>query len=202
MELRRPAARVAAIVLAVVLAGCGGNSAAPEGTPGGAAGSNRSPDGRVAADVEFAKQMIPHHAQALVLVDVSAERSKNPAIQQLGESIRAAQVPEIESLASMLERWGEEVPSTSRDHASAHGHGAADHGISSAAEVDRLRKARGTESDRMFLELMIRHHEGAVAMARTELAEGRDPAARELAERIVADQQREIEQMRALRARL
>lgn len=74
--------------------------------------------------------------------------------------------------------------------------------MASDDDLGDLEAARGPAFDRLFLELMIVHHEGAVHMARMEERAGRDPGALALAERIVRDQTAEIAEMRALLAPL
>jgi uncharacterized protein (DUF305 family) len=63
------------------------------------------------------------------------------------------------------------------------------------AQMQQLRQARGADFDRMFLQMMTAHHEGAVEMARTELAGGRNPEAKALAQKIIDEQQAEITTM-------
>lgn len=151
------------------------------------------------ADVTFATEMIQHHAQALVMVDMTQGRSLDPEFAQLTEEIRAAQTPEIELMADWLADWDEPVPETSRDHANAHG-GSGMHtgempGMMSQEELDGLEAAEGSAFESMWLTMMIEHHEGAVAMAEAEIEEGRFPEAVELAESIKSSQEAEIATM-------
>ena len=67
------------------------------------------------ADVEFASNMLQHHAQALSMVDLTRGRTLDPEVQQLAEQIRDAQAPEIEIFTDWLTDWDEEVPETVRD---------------------------------------------------------------------------------------
>jgi uncharacterized protein (DUF305 family) len=75
-------------------------------------------------------------------------------------------------------------------------------GMMSAADMDRLDDATGTDFDRMFLEMMILHHEGAIEMAEQELAEGKYQPTKDLAQAVITGQQAEIEAMNALVAGL
>ena len=87
------------------------------------------------------------------------------------------------------------------DHGSGHGsdHGGhAMEGMMSDADMTRLEAARGTAFDRLWLSMMIEHHEGAITMSRTELKDGEDADAQQLARDIVATQQREIARMKEL----
>lgn len=166
------------------------------------------------ADVAFATDMVPHHAQALSMVDLTVGRALSPDVAALAEQVRAAQAPEIEELVDLLQRWEQPVPETSRDHVNAGHEGDGDHGehpgagplpgheampgMASGEDMSALEAARGDDFERMWLELMAAHHEGAVEMARDELDAGEDAAALALAESIVESQERELEQIEAL----
>lgn len=186
----------------LLLAACGGD----RGGEDDAAGGSGDPSGHNAADVAFASEMIPHHAQALAMVDLTLGRDLSPEVATLAEEIRAAQTPEIEQLADWLVAWDEPVPETMRDHANAHapeGHGGAHAdmpGMASEEEMAELESARGEDFEELFLEMMIAHHEGAVEMAEREVAEGQYGPALDLAREIGGAQQVEIERMEALLA--
>ena len=118
----------------------------------------------------FASDMIPHHAQALVMVDLTLGRDLEPEVAELTEQIRAEQTPQIEQMADLLEDWGEPVPETSRDHANAHGEGRVEQdqdmpGMMSPEDMSALEETSGARFEDMWLEMMIEHHEGAVTMA-------------------------------------
>jgi uncharacterized protein (DUF305 family) len=146
------------------------------------------------ADVMFAQGMIPHHAQALEMAQLVQGREAGQEVTDLAAQIEAAQDPEIQLMTGWLEDWGEDVPDLATDH------GAMDHGMGmmTAEQMAALDDASGDGFDRMFLELMIEHHEGAIAMSQTELSEGANEEAKELAEEIIGAQQAEIDQMREL----
>lgn len=164
-------------------------------------------------DVAFATDMVQHHAQALSMVDLTRGRPLDPEVAALAEQVRDAQAPEIELMTDWLVDWDEEVPATMRDHSHA-GHG--DHsaaeameglegaggsdmpGMLTAEQLRELETASDAEFEDLWLESMIAHHEGAVAMAEEQAAEGTFRPAVELAEDVVAGQTAEIEQMRAL----
>lgn len=153
------------------------------------------------ADVDFATDMIQHHAQALSMVDLTVGRDLSPELTELAEQIRAAQGPQIELMVDWLNEWDQPVPETMRDHANAHGDGEMDidsdmPGMVSAEQLDALEAAHGQEFEQMFVEMMIEHHEGAIEMAGVEIADGEYPDAVALAEAIIATQQAEIDQMR------
>lgn len=212
------AATAAAAVL--VLGGCGDGESG--GTDAAPAAASTAPNGDVvnAADVTFATDMIPHHAQALVMVDLTLGRDLDPRVAQVMEEIRSAQGPEIETMADWLDSWGEPVPATSRDHANAHsddhgtGSGDGSHapdgsdqmapmpGMLSGEELDALEQARGAEFETMLLAMMIEHHRGAIEMARAEVEDGAFEPARDLAGEVARAQQREILTMEKLLDRL
>lgn len=154
-----------------------------------------SPAGPNAADVRFVERMIPHHRQALELTALVAGRSTDADLRTLAERIAAAQRAEITAMASWLRRLGRRVPD-------GHGHFGADAtpmpGMVTPEQLGRLRAARGAEFRRLFLELMIAHHRGAVAMAGEVLRGGQDRFVARLARSIADDQLIEIRRMRAM----
>jgi uncharacterized protein (DUF305 family) len=185
-----PSSRLTALAAAVLIAstGCGDDDA---GQPTGGGVPESAPYN--AADVGFATEMIPHHAEALSMVDLAVTRQVSPGLAAMTEQIRATQAPEIEELTSLLEEWGRPVPENPRDHANA-GHDGDGHGT----DLEGLEEERGAEFERAWLEMMIDHHGDAVAMAERESAEGEDADAVALAESIVAAQTAEIRQLERL----
>lgn len=188
MRLPRILAATAA-ALTLTIAGC----ASPD------AGSGR---GFNDADVDFAVDMIQHHAQALTMVDLTLGRDLDADVARLTEEIRAAQAPEIETMTEWLDDWDQPIPATSRDHANAHGDGdemdADMPGMMSAEEMTALEEAPDAEFQNLWLQMMIEHHEGAVNMATEQLDHGENEQAIALAEKIIAAQEKEIDTMQAL----
>lgn len=173
--------------------------------PDGDATSSTGSDSTAAfndADVNFAQLMIPHHEQAIEMAQMAQGRASNGEVLELAESIEAAQGPEIETLEGWLEAWGEEVTSGGMggmDHGDmGDDSGGAMSGMMDEEEMNGLMEASGADWDRMFLEMMIEHHEGAVEMAQVEVDQGENPDAVALAEKIISDQQAEIAQMQHL----
>jgi uncharacterized protein (DUF305 family) len=176
-------AATAAFATALFAAACGnGGDEDSATTPESAAQTAEFND----ADVLFAQMMIPHHEQAVDMADLADTRAGSE-VQALAEEIRAAQGPEIEQMETLLDAWGAEAESGT-DHSQMDG-------MLSEEQMTQLEDAEGEDFDTLFLEFMVLHHEGAVDMARTELADGVNPEARELAEEIIAAQEAEIEQM-------
>jgi uncharacterized protein (DUF305 family) len=164
-------------------------------------------------DVDFATAMIPHHAQALSMVDLTRGRKLSPPVQKLTEDIQAAQGPEIETMVDWLTGWDQPVPETMRDHVNAEdsggmgGHDMEDMEgetesdmpeMMTDEELSELDATQGKEFEDTWLEMMIEHHEGAIEMAKDEQAEGLFPPAVDLAESIETSQQAEIDHMREL----
>ncbi|GAA2912423.1 DUF305 domain-containing protein [Streptosporangium fragile] len=154
------------------------------------------------ADVAFAQMMIQHHRQAVEMADLAETRATNPEVGQLAAKIKEAQQPEIDTMAGWLSEWGEpETPSPSPTPSE----GMGDHGMPGMMAPEDMRKleaAKGAEFDRMFLQMMIAHHEGAIEMAKTEREQGASPEAKELAKTIETTQQAEVEQMRKMLDRM
>ncbi|MFB6620034.1 DUF305 domain-containing protein [Streptomyces sp. NPDC056367] len=206
--IRRTAAVVAAAAASVVLAACGsgkddtaghgGHGAPTPAAPSSASASAAAPKGQQnAADVAFAKGMIPHHRQAVEMADLAASRAGSAEVKQLAEQIKKAQDPEIKTLSGWLASWGEQVPAEGAMDHSGHGAGGTG-GMMTAEEMDRLEKASGKDFDTAFMQLMIKHHDGAVAMARTEKADGAFPEAKAMADAIISSQTAEIDRMKGL----
>lgn len=193
----RPLALFAAVLAALFLSAC--NNTEPQQSDGHtdhtqseSAGDAQAPHN--ADDVAFARDMMPHHGQALQLVDLARDRSSHPALLQLSSGIAAAQGPEMDQLAGMLRSWGED-PEAGVDHS---GHGMAMPGMVDGATMKRLESLRGAELDTLWLESMIAHHRGAVELAKAEIANGDNDAAKALAGEIIKAQEAEIAQMKQM----
>ncbi|MGW5574825.1 DUF305 domain-containing protein [Nocardia thailandica] len=182
-------------------AGCGDDSApAPAATSTTTA---PAPTGTQAAayteaDVTFLQMMYPHHAQAVEMARLVPSRSQNPELIALAANVEKAQAPEMEQITTLLTGWGKPAPTADMGHGGHGGHTMS--GMMTADQMTALAAASGPAFDRMWLEMMIDHHLGAVEMAKTELAAGVNTEARALATAIVADQEKEIAQMRAMLA--
>ncbi|MBT3165633.1 DUF305 domain-containing protein [Streptomyces sp. Vc74B-19] len=206
--VRRTAAVAAAGAAALVLAACGGNgdgdsSAGHDGhnattsssAPASASASASASQGQHnAADAAFAKGMIPHHRQAVEMADLAPDRAQSAEVKKLAADIKKAQDPEIKTLSGWLTSWGEEVPAEGAMDHSMHDMG----GMMTAEEMTELENASGKAFDTAFMEMMIKHHEGAVEMAKTEQADGAYGPATKMAGEIISSQSAEIEQMNEL----
>ncbi|MEV4101759.1 DUF305 domain-containing protein [Nonomuraea sp. NPDC049649] len=161
-------------------------------TPGERLG--QGPITPAAADVRFAEGMIPHHRQALEMCALAPDRTTTAPVLRFAEQIAVAQQPEITVMSRWLASLGRRVPS-------GHDHGGAKdmegYGMATEAQMRALRASKGSAFDRLFLQLMIRHHEGALKMAEEELADGKDQRMRVMARDMYAGQSIEIARMRA-----
>jgi uncharacterized protein (DUF305 family) len=165
---------------------------APAGTSAGSAAGADFND----ADVVFAQGMIAHHEQAIEMADIALDPTigASAEVQDLATRIKAAQDPEIEAMTGWLTAWGQPVQ---MDTSGGHDMSSME-GVMTAEEMDALGAATGAEFDTMWLEMMIRHHEGAISMAETVKASGSNADVLALAEQIITTQQAEIEEMQAL----
>jgi len=187
---------------ALALTACGSDDAS---TDAGAQSASSFND----ADVVFAQGMIPHHEQAVEMAEfaLAPTAGASPEIVELATAIQGAQDPEIVLMQSFLESWGqptampgmEDMEGMSSDEMAGMDHGGME-GMMSGEEMAALGTLTGAEFDQAWAEMMIRHHEGAIVMAQTVLDSGTNPDVELLADQIIAAQQAEIDQMRALLA--
>lgn len=158
-----------------------------------AAASDLSRVQYTAADVRFMQGMISHHAQALEMTALVPSRTLREEMRKLSQRIALSQEDEIGMMQTWLRVRGQEAPA-------AHVHEVMP-GMLTAGEMDRLAGARGAEFDRLFLEGMIKHHDGALVMVKDLFA---SPAAAQdseifaFASDVDTDQRMEIERMGAM----
>lgn len=195
----RPAA-IAALALTALLAlsGCAGDT----GTDNGMVGMDHDRSSAPAmtadandADIMFARMMKEHHAQAVEMSDVLLSKDGvDDRVVSLAEDIKAAQEPEMRTMDQWLRRWGTDPHSMDgMDHGS---------GMMSDEDMQALDEASGADAGRLFLQQMIRHHEGAVDMAQDEVDNGQNRDAVALAETIIEAQTEEIATMKEILATL
>ncbi len=154
-----------------------------------------------AADVKFMQDMIPHHHQALIMSELARERAGDSALRELAERIHASQKDEIAFMQDWLAERGEHAPEPDAHHAMHMSHDMA--GMASPEDLERLAALRGADFDRLFLELMIEHHEGALKMVEALLetdGSAHDPVLFEFTTEVTNDQTAEIERMVAMLA--
>lgn len=180
------------LVSALVLASCGGSSSSqPTDVSSMATASFND------ADVMFAQMMIPHHEQAIEMSDIALDPTigAGETVRNLATQIKGAQDPEIQQMKDFLTSWNKSVSmDSSMDHSDMMG------GMLTQEELTQLGTLRGAEFDKRWIEGMIAHHEGAIKMANDVLASGTNSDVKQLANKIIAAQNAEIEEMRALLA--
>ncbi|MET0704745.1 MAG: DUF305 domain-containing protein [Mycobacterium sp.] len=195
----RMVAGLAALATAVVLSACT-TPAAPDGhTDHTHAESSpvisTQPADFNADDVAFATDMTPHHQQAIEMSAMVPDHTTNPQVIALAKEISAAQGPEIDTFKALLVQWQED-PGADSAHG---GHGdMAMNGMVDDPTMQRLDSLKGPEFDTLWLQSMIGHHQGAIEMAKAELAKGENVDAKQLAQNIVSTQQTEIDQMKQM----
>jgi len=174
--------------------------------------------GHTEADARFMRHMIVHHQQAVDMVDLIEGRSTHPGVRAIGRRISLSQDAEIELMSEWLMSRGEPVEADDlHDHHHHHAHHHADHhgadpreipvmpGMLSPAQMDALAAASGAEFDRLFLEGMILHHQGAIDMVDALMAEpgnGEEPVLSDFLGSVIADQSSEILRMQSMLSEL
>ncbi len=181
-----------AAVLAGVIAGCGG--------------SGNSSTTANAADRAFVAEMIPHHKLAVQMGQMAEMQGTHPQTKALASSIIATQNREISVMTGIASQIGAKV-----DNQAAGGQMQMGGVMSSNAQtlgiaMDKMGMSMNMNQlsaakpfDREFIDMMTPHHQGAITMAKAELAKGVDPKLKTLAQSIISDQTREISEMSAWR---
>ena len=200
-----------ALITAIVagLAACkttsGGSSTGPRilqpGAPGQATktiGTAEATDlskvGHTPADTKFMQGMIGHHAQAVEMVALIADRTASEDMKRLGLRIQVSQEDEMNMMRKWLEVRGEKIPGPHSHHEP----GGFMPGMLTTEEMQQLAAAKGKEFDRLFLQGMIKHHSGAILMVEELFktpAAGQDGEIFAFASDVDADQRMEIDRM-------
>lgn len=210
----------AAAAAVLMLSACGGNNTGSGGVNSGASNGRgsmmsttgsgataSSPAGSSAtgahnnAEVAFGTDMIPHHGQAVVMADLAIAHGTDARLKELATKIKAAQGPEIKTMSGWMTSWGMSIPAMG--NAQGMGSvGAGNYGMMTNAQMGTLGNARGVAFDRLWLQTMIKNHQGAVAMSRIELAQGSNPDTKKLAQAVIDAQSAEITQMNSMLANM
>ncbi|MDA3646769.1 DUF305 domain-containing protein [Saccharopolyspora indica] len=200
--------RLTAVLLIAVagLAGCAGEQPEPPkvvlpGAPGDQPQvvASAAPDPGVPVDVEagYLRMMIAHHEQALEMTALAPQRAQHPKVRALAERIGGAQGPEIGAMQGWLDTHGFGEEHSGHGQSAGHDH-ATMPGMATPAQLAQLRDSTGADFDRLFLQLMIAHHEGALTMATDVLTRGREEQVHAMATDVLVTQQSEIDTMRGL----
>jgi uncharacterized protein (DUF305 family) len=188
----------AALAMVAVLSSCGSPSQEHAGDH--PASASQSADHN-AADVAFAQEMIPHHRQAVEMAAMVPSRTTNPDVRMMATHISWDQQAEIRTMTGLLAQWGEPVAADHGEHSGMDMPGMSTMvmpGMVDGATMTQIQSLNGAAFDELWITSMIDHHQGAVTMAQTEIADGQSPDAKKLAEMIISAQQREIAQMNNL----
>lgn len=188
------AAGVLAAALALSACSTGGTT-----TGSGIAPATSSPAASTAVfndtDVSFAMPMVDHHKQAITMAQTMLDKTGiDPRITALAQQIKAAQAPEITMMNSWVTAWGATTDSMPGMDMSG--------GSMTDADMAALEAANGPAADKLFLQQMIQHHQGAIDMGNVELKAGQNPDALALATKVVADQTKQIKDMQDILATL
>jgi uncharacterized protein (DUF305 family) len=191
---RALSAGIAAFAALTFAAACSDD--AGDGSEGATDSTDAASDGDFNdADVTFAQMMVPHHEQAVDMAALAQEHAEDPEVLALADQIAAAQQPEIDQMTGLLESWGE--PTEMEGH-----EGMSMGGMASDEQMTELEGAHGADFDRLFVELMITHHEGAITMAEEHHMEGQNAELMALAEAIIESQTAEVVALQEMLARL
>ena len=175
MKLKKITFLTAALLALLVAVGCGGSGS--KATTAAGNGTDRA----------FVAEMVPHHQSAIKMAKVAEQRGESPFVKRLAASIIKTQDAEIGTMKAAdakladagVQRGTLDMPASMM-----------------GMDMDTKALESADPFDRAFLQMMIPHHEGAVAMAKVELDKGKDAALKQLAQQIIDGQQREITEMR------
>lgn len=177
-RLRLPAIAALLVAASVLLSACGSD----DSSSGSSAGN--------ATDLAFVQEMIPHHKSAVSMATIAKQQGEHPEIKSLAANIIASQNTEITQM--------QKISTTLK----ADGVKAGDLGLDDSMMGMSMNDAalmKADPFDKAFVDMMVPHHQGAIRMARVELAKGKSPQAKKLAQAIIAAQSREIGEMNSWR---
>ncbi|WP_404386170.1 DUF305 domain-containing protein [Knoellia locipacati] len=173
----------------------------PNATVSGSA-ATRAPRTVSPGDVTFYQDMIVHHSQALVMVETALPRLTDTQAKSLAARIGDEQRPEILAMTTWLQERKQEVPpQATNPRLGDHDH-AGMPGMATPAQMEELAKATGVAADRLFLRLMIAHHQGALTMVGQHGTSAGEEMVEEMAADINVTQTKQIQQMQGMLARL
>jgi uncharacterized protein (DUF305 family) len=176
-------------------------------------GSDAPPDAG-SVDVGFSQDMRVHHLQAVTMAGIERDRTTDPILRGIAFDIESTQLTQLSEMAGWLTVWGQpDLPAPGAAHmgwmseGGAHEHsdgaggkttGAVQRmpGMATTEEINKLRKLSGKELDVLFLQLMLRHHQGGLEMARYAAQHATEGYVQNLAQKVVSSQDNEIKLMR------
>ena len=178
------------LIASLALTGCSKNIGGTGDMNGGMMENNETTSAFSGTDIMFAQMMIPHHQQAVDMSTLAETHTTNPEILALAKQIKDAQAPEIKKMTAWIES-----SNASMDM----GHDMGMNGMLSDEQMTALGDAQGAAFDKLYLEGMIGHHEGALQMAKM-IENSSNAEAITLAGNIVSSQSSEIEKMKQMLA--
>ena len=186
-------------------------SAAPTTSPASTGGAMPMPAGPAGphnqADITFAQQMTAHHQGAIAMADLASDRAGTSQVKDLAAQIKAAQAPEIKQMSGWLAAWAPDTDTNGMPNKTAAPTGgmggmssgaAAMPGMMTDAQMGQLASASGAAFDKLFLQMMLVHHQGALTMAATETSQGKNPSALALAKSVTISQNAQLTQMKTM----
>ncbi|MCX6393379.1 MAG: DUF305 domain-containing protein [Solirubrobacterales bacterium] len=186
------------LFVAVLLSGCGSTmdhgshmSSTSLGMPKDHNHTARAMPAGQMSDPMFTAEMIPHHQAAIGMAALAPTRSEHAEIKQLAAAIATAQASEITLMKSVGKANGWD-PNAKMQHSGSDG--MSQHEMGMDMDISKLKSAK--PFDKAFIEMMVPHHEGAILMAKHELARGSNADIRALGKRIIASQTEQIKQMK------
>ncbi len=138
-------------------------------------------------EVAFLQEMIHHHHSAVEMAELVASHTKRPELNQMAKQITGSQNSEIEQMTAWVKSWHNETPGSVEQMPGME---------MMMKEMESLKQAKDAEFDRMFLDMMTPHHQGAVSMSKLVAERSERPELRKLAQQIIKDQTKEIAQMK------
>jgi uncharacterized protein (DUF305 family) len=197
----RIALSATAAIAAFVLSACGSSEAKPSGQTGdsaampGMTGMNQPPAaGKEAsfneADVAFAQMMIPDHQMTAKMAQLAKQKASGKELKSLAGQMLEGQQENVTILQGWLKTWGKP--------ASADMAGMSMPGAMSDKDMTMLKSMKGMNFDMMFAQMMVKHHEGSIQMAKDEQAKGASKEAKAMAASMIETEQAEVEQLRKL----
>lgn len=177
----------------LALAGCtiniGGSGTDSKGMmDGGMMNNNENSSGFSGSDIMFAQMMIPHHQQAVDMSTLAETHTTNPELLALAKQIKDAQAPEI----AQMKKWLTDTKSSMEM-----GHDMGMGGMLTDEQMAALENATGSAFDKLYLQGMIAHHEGAIHMAQMVI-DSNNAEAQQLGENVISSQTAEIEKMKKM----
>jgi len=186
------------LIITLVLAACGGSKASTSSSGMGDmnhGGTTTTQTAQAPFDQQFVDMMAPHHMGAVEMAKIAQTRAEHPELKTLATSIIASQNSEIGQMKQWRKAWyGSDQTPPMDQMATLPGMDMNRMtGMTMSHDIQNLQTA--TPFDKAFLMDMIPHHQSAIAGAKLEQEKGMHPELKQLAGTIIADQQKEIDQM-------